>query len=144
MAAINLACTIYWLQFILSIMEVISSVECLCCLQNMNVKSILCFKLVYTLPICTKEMIRTLYSVLLLPMHLWHQSTTDLFSGYFYAPHCVLIVRSGVTNGEGDESSSPVSSCSVAVATRRRRRLRCNRMERKMEESTVRDVETGV
>lgn len=45
---------------------------------------------------------------------------------------------------DGDDGASPSSSCSVAVATHRERRLPCNRMERKMEENTVRDVETGV
>uniref|UniRef100_A0A8P4KA43 Cytosolic carboxypeptidase 6 n=1 Tax=Dicentrarchus labrax TaxID=13489 RepID=A0A8P4KA43_DICLA len=44
---------------------------------------------------------------------------------------------------DGDDSASPASSCSVAVATHRARPLLCNRMERKMEENTVRDVETG-
>ncbi|CAB1456136.1 unnamed protein product [Pleuronectes platessa] len=35
------------------------------------------------------------------------------------------------------------SSCSVTGATRRERRLLCGRMERKMEESAVRDGDTG-
>ncbi|TDH08530.1 hypothetical protein EPR50_G00098630 [Perca flavescens] len=43
----------------------------------------------------------------------------------------------------GHDGTSPSSSCSVAVVTHLERRLLCNRMERKMEESTVRDVETG-
>lgn len=36
------------------------------------------------------------------------------------------------------------SSCYVALATQTERRLLCDRMERKMEENTARDGETGV
>ncbi|KAF3834727.1 hypothetical protein F7725_027285, partial [Dissostichus mawsoni] len=41
-------------------------------------------------------------------------------------------------------SESPSASCSVALATHMERPLPlCDRMERKMEENTARDVETG-
>lgn len=43
-----------------------------------------------------------------------------------------------------DDSISRESFCSVAVATHAERRHLCRRTERKMEESSVRDAETGV
>lgn len=55
-----------------------------------------------------------------------------------------FLVRHGVSSYAAEYSlMDPVSSCPVAVATHRERRHLCSRMERKMEESTVRDVETG-
>lgn len=75
-----------------------------------------------------------------------YNSKIELGSAYLYVGYCVVnwcFVRLQRCT-DGDDGASPSSSCSVAVATHRERRLPCSRMERKMEENTVRDVETGV
>lgn len=65
------------------------------------------------------------------------------YSG-FSSTSLSLLLRKLQQRGDVDDSASAASTCSVAGATRRERRPLSDRLEGKMEENTVRDVDAGV